>query len=215
MDSQAPPTSRPTPHRWLRRISWVLMGTAVLIVGYVGTLIGYQSVEQHRLSSAWDHDHPAVADATPFPAPGTGGPAIQVAPHAHLADGEPVGRLSIQSVGFSAIVTEGADSGILSAGPGHDDRTGYPGEGRLIVIGNHNGFSFSWDGVHTGDVITVEMAYGRYRYKVVKRSIVDGDEAVLSEAPPGEVLDVSTCWPLWQGAFARQRLVFTAVPVAG
>jgi len=59
----------------------------------------------------------------------------------------------------------------------------------------------------------VEMPYGRYHYKVVKRTIVDGDEAVLSEAPPGEMLDVSTCWPLWQGSFARQRLVFSAVPV--
>jgi LPXTG-site transpeptidase (sortase) family protein len=193
------------------------MGTAVLLAGYVGVLVAYENVQQGRLSSAWTHDHPpgSVTDAT-FAPPGTTPAALLV--HAHLVDGEPVARLLVPSIGYSAIVTEGVDSGWLSGGPGHDERTGYPGEGRIILIGNHNGFSFSWDGIQPQAEVVLETYWGaRYHYRVVRRQIVDGDDtAVLSRAThSGEELVLSTCWPLWAGALARQRLVFEALPVTG
>jgi LPXTG-site transpeptidase (sortase) family protein len=191
------------------------MGTAVVLVGYVGMLVGYEWISQQRLSSAWNHDHPAasIPDAKFSQLQATG---LNLRPH--LGDGQPLARIVIPSVNFSAIVTEGSDRGFLTSGPGHDNRTGYPDEGRLVLIGNHNGFSFSWDGIKTGDAIVIEMSYGRYRYTVTKRYIVDGDDtSVISRLSnrPGETLAISTCWPLWQGAFARQRLVFEAVPVQG
>ena len=45
----------------------------------------------------------------------------------HLADGQPLARLHIPRINFDAIVTEGSESGVLSAGPGHENHTGYPG----------------------------------------------------------------------------------------
>ncbi|TMD93635.1 MAG: sortase [Chloroflexi bacterium] len=117
----------------------------------------------------------------------------------------------------AAVVTEGAGRGILSAGPGHDDHTDYPGEGGLILIGNHNGFSSSWNDVHAGDTVSLDTAYGRYFYKINQRYIRDGSDRTYIDHPKdgnGEVLELVTCWPLWQGAFAPQRLVFEAVPVA-
>jgi sortase A len=193
--------------RWLKRISWVLMGTAILIVGYVGLLIGYQSYQQHRLTAAWDHDHPLIADAKPAAVS-----SIQ-ALHPHLADGATLGRLSMSSVGFTAMVTEGSDSGFLSSGPGHDNRTAYPGERGTIVIGNHNGFSFSWNALKVGDPVVVEVAYGRYHYSITKRYIIDGgDTTAIARPRNGETLMLTTCWPLWAGSFAHQRLVFEAVP---
>lgn len=193
------------------------MGSAVVLAAYVGVLVGYENVQQARLGSAWARDHPAgsVVDATFAPA---GATAAHLVLHAHLVDGEPVARLVIPSVGYSAIVTEGAESGWLSGGPGHDDRTGYPGEGRVVLFANHNGFSFSWNGIQPGAEVMVETYWGgRYHYRVVRRQIVNGDDTKVLEraSRSGEELVLSTCWPLWAGALAGQRLVFEAVPAAG
>lgn len=183
------------------------MGLAIVIVGYVGVLIGYQSYQQHRLSSAWDRDHPTISDAN-LAASGIG----LLNHHPHLGDGEAIARLKLPSVGFNAIVTEGSDSTWLSSGPGHDDRTAYPGEGGTVVIGNHNGFSFSWNDLKVGDSVVLEMSYGRFHYNISKRYIVDGGDTTVVDKPrAGETLLLTTCWPLWQGSFAHQRLVFEAV----
>lgn len=198
--------------RWLRRTSWVLMGIAVLIVGYVGTLVGYENYEQHKLLSAWNDTHTTVTDAQPVSS------GVFVTKHPHLADGEAMAKLSLPAIGFTAVVTEGADRGILSSGPGHDDHTDYPGEGGLILIGNHNGFSTSWNDVKNGDIVTVDTNYGRFFYKINQRYIVDGSSRTYIDNPKdghGEVLELVTCWPLWEGAFAPQRLVFEATPVNG
>jgi LPXTG-site transpeptidase (sortase) family protein len=197
-------------HRWLRRSSYALMAIAVIILGYVGVLIGYQSYEQRKLSSEWDQatNGGQVADIT-FTSATT--PVVRP----HLADGKPMAKLVMAKVGFSAIVTEGSQTGVLTSGPGHDEHTKYPGEGGLILVGNHNGFSGSWDGMQQGDDIVVETTYGRFHYRITTREIIDGgDDAVVQNlVTSGETLVVTTCWPLWQGAFAHQRLVFIATPV--
>ena len=193
------------------------MSVGVLLIAYVGVLVGYQSYQQHRLESAWNTAHPAGTIADAAPAASTAGAGAGAAAFTelqpHLADGQPLARLLIPRIGFEAIVTEGSDSGVLSAGPGHEDHTGYPGEGRIILIGNHNGFSLSWGDLHAGDTIQLEMGYGRYTYTIGKREIVSGnDQAVVRNPEPGEHLYLTTCWPLWQGALAGDRLVFIADP---
>jgi len=196
--------------RGLRWTSWVLMGLAVLVIGRVGLAVAYESFEQHRLLASWDHDHPAVHDAEPS------GSATFLRLRPHLAAGEPIARMIVPSIGFRAVVTEGADTGILSRGPGHDVHTAYPGEGGLILIGNHNGFSSSWDGIRPGDGVAIDTDHGRYRYRVARRSVVDGDDRTeIDAAPEAERLVLVTCWPLWQGSLARQRLVIVATPVTG
>jgi LPXTG-site transpeptidase (sortase) family protein len=187
------------------------MALAVVILGYVGLLIGYQSYEQRRLSSQWDEaTHGGQVADVVFTQASLQTPVIRP----HLADGQPIAKLTMPKVGFSAIVTEGDATGVLSSGPGHDEHTAYPGEGGLILIGNHNGFSGSWDGMQAGDEIVVETTYGRYHYKITKRSIIDGnDQSVVQGHFSSETLMVMTCWPLWQGAFATQRLVLQASPV--
>jgi LPXTG-site transpeptidase (sortase) family protein len=192
------------------------MGIGVVLVGYVGVLVGYQDFQQHRLEAAWNKLHPASAihDVAPVKTVLANGSAVAfTVQRPHLADGEALARLLIPRINFEAIVTEGSDSGVLSAGPGHEDHTGYPGEGRIVLIGNHNGFSMSWGDLHPGDIIKVEMSYGRYTYRIEKREIVGGDDQQVVRSPEaGEHLYLTTCWPLWAGAFAQQRLVFIATP---
>ncbi|MFN2568289.1 MAG: sortase [Candidatus Dormibacteria bacterium] len=180
------------------------MGGAGLLIGYIVVLVGYQNVQQSHLSDSWGHDHPLVADAV-LASTGTH--------HAHLADGQAVAKLSLPTVGYDGIVAEGADRGILTGGPGHDDRTAYPGEGGVVLISNHNGFSMSWNNLQAGDAAVVEMPYGRYRYRITSRTIVPGDDTgVLDKKRSGETLLLTTCWPLWQGNLAGERLVFEARP---
>ena len=193
------------------------MSVGVLLVGYVGVLVGYQDYQQHRLQGLWAAIPKGTSklDAKTAPAPSGQMAAFPIL-RSHLADGQPLARLSIKRIGFDAIVTEGSDTGILSSGPGHEDHTGYPGEGHMILIGNHNGFSMSWGDLHAGDVIQLEMSYGTYKYRIEKRDIVSGDDQSIVRRPEsGEHLYLTTCWPLWAGAFARERLVFIAAPVTG
>jgi sortase A len=118
------------------------------------------------------------------------------------------------SVHFSAVVTEGIDGGILSSGPGHDHHTAYPGEGGIILVGNHNGFSLNWGDLHRGDQVRVDTGYGTYVYRIDDRSVVPGDDrSYIDRNRDTETLLLVTCWPLWQGGFARERLVLEAAPV--
>ena len=200
---------------WQRALRWTsigLMGLAILLVGYVGTLIGYQNYQQHRLNNLFN-DRTATAGVHDVLRSAAEQPVLRP----HLDIGEPILKLDLPSVGFSAIVTEGADTGVLSGGPGHDIHTGYPGEGSLILIGNHNGFSMSWGDLKVGDhiVLTTSGDGARYTYGITGRSIVDGaDQSVVDSRVHGkETLLLTTCWPLWQGSLARQRLVFDATPL--
>src|SRR5215472_5399590 len=89
--------------RWLRRASWACLGLGVLLFGYVGVLVGYQNFQQGRLSSDWAKAHPAASIHN-----GSYGAASAVSIHLvpHMAEGEPVARISIPSVGYQGIVTE-------------------------------------------------------------------------------------------------------------
>ena len=59
-----------------------------------------------------------------------------------------------------------------------------------------------------GDEIDVETRYGVYRYRVTGSQVVNPDNrTVLVPNSDGYHLTLTTCWPLWAGAFATQRYV--------
>lgn len=197
-------------HRRLRRGSWGLMGIALLVGAYALTLVAYQGYQQHRLLADWDRLHPPQS----IPVTGHAAPGVVLAGHPHLAAGNPIFRLSIPSIHVDSVVTEGIDGGILSSGPGHDPHTAYPGEGGLILVGNHNGLSLAWGDLRPGDEVRLDTGYGSAVYRIDARSVVGGDDRTyIDRGPDGERLVLVTCWPLWQGALARQRLVLEAAPV--
>ena len=70
--------------------------------------------------------------------------------------------------------------------------------------------------VDTGDIVGLDTTYGRFHYRITQRYITSGTDRSYIDHPrsgTGEVLELVTCWPLWQGAFAPDRLVFEATPV--
>ena len=165
--------------------------------------------EQHRLNQAWTYE-----------------PGVRKAPKA-IDSGlqQPVNgvdfALRIPKLDYFAAVKEGVDSGVLYASPGHYPSTMWPGTAGTVGVAAHNVYWINFPQLAKGDEIDVETRYGLYRYRVVGTRVVNpSDRTVLVTNSGGHHLTLTTCWPLWAGAFATQRYVifadqFWPVPVRG
>ena len=120
--------------------------------------------------------------------------------------------IRVPKLNYFAAIKEGVDSGILYASPGHYPKTPWPGDTGTVGVAAHNVYWINFPELRQGDEIDLETRYGVYRYRVVSTEIVDPDNrtALVADAP-GYNLALTTCWPLWAGAFATQRYVIHAV----
>src|SRR6266851_3231528 len=61
------------------------------------------------------------------------------------------------------------------------------------------------------DGVDLAIRYGRYRYRLVSTEIVKpNSRTALVTDVNGYHLTLTTCWPLWAGAFATQRYIIHA-----
>jgi len=82
---------------------------------------------------------------------------------------------------------------------------GRPGYGRSC---GHNVYWINFPELAPGDEIDLDTLYGTFKYHVTGSAIVNPDNrSVLVPDAPGYHLTLTTCWPLWAGAFATQRYV--------
>jgi len=185
-----------------RFVSWIILGTAISLFLYVGSNVAYTASSQAELSTTWDHQHGHSSVV--------GQPLTVAFERPRLADGQPLAKITVPSIGFSGIVLEGSDSKILSGGPGHVDGTAYPGEPDNVVISNHNSYSLVWGNLKTGEDINLQTDYGSFTYRVTGFKIVGANDRKVT-APTGKAsLTFITCYPLWAGALATQRYVVLA-----
>jgi sortase A len=106
---------------------------------------------------------------------------------------------------------EGTDTGTLRKGPGHYPTTPLPGERGTSAIAGHRttyGAPFRrLDKLRRGQRITLDMAYGRFIYRVERARIVDDqDLSVLRRVRHNRVI-LTACHPLYSAA---QRIVVFA-----
>jgi sortase A len=119
--------------------------------------------------------------------------------------------IRVPKLGYYAAIKEGVDSGVLYASPGHYPRTPWPGDPGTVGVAAHNVYWINFPQLRQGDEIDLETRYGVYRYRVVSTEIVNpNDRTALVADAPGYNLALTTCWPLWAGAFATQRYVIHA-----
>ena len=120
--------------------------------------------------------------------------------------------IRVPKLDYFAAIKEGVDSGVLYASPGHYPQTPWPGDPGTVGVAAHNVYWINFPELKKGDEIDLETRYGVYRYRMVSAEIVDPDNrtALIAHAP-GYNLALTTCWPLWAGAFATQRYVIHAV----
>jgi sortase A len=122
--------------------------------------------------------------------------------------------IRVPRLNYFAAVKEGIDSGVLYSGPGHYPSTMWPGDPGTVGVAAHNVYWINFPQLSKGDEVDVETRYGLYRYRVTGSQIVNPDNrSVLVPNSDGYHLTLTTCWPLWAGAFATQRFVIFAQQV--
>jgi LPXTG-site transpeptidase (sortase) family protein len=180
----------------LRLVALFCMFTGlVLIALYAGGM--WQGVqEQQRLTRLWNglgiqHYGPPVTD-----------PSLQ-----HPVDGIDF-AIRVPRLGYLAAVKEGITSSVLYASPGHYPQTVWPGDPGTVGVAAHNVYWINFPQLAPGDEIDLETRYGTFKYHVTGSTIVNPDNrSVLVPNAAGYHLTLTTCWPLWAGAFATQRYV--------
>ena len=116
--------------------------------------------------------------------------------------------ISIPKLHYFAAVKEGIDSTVLYDGPGHYPQTPWPGDPGTVGVAAHNVYWIDFPKLAKGDEVDLQTRYGNYRYRVTGSTIVNPDNrTVLVPNAAGFHLTLTTCWPLWAGAFATQRYV--------
>ena len=116
--------------------------------------------------------------------------------------------IRVPRLGYYAAVKEGVSSGVLYASPGHYPTTAWPGDPGMVGVAAHNVYWINFPQLAKGDEIDIETRYGIYRYRVTGSEVVNPDNrSVLVPDANGFHLTLTTCWPLWAGAFATQRYV--------
>ncbi len=211
------------------------LGTLMIVagLGFIGwallvwqwqdpvTLV-YTKYEQHRLTERYERQAERYAPiAAPSTAPATSRRAqLQtLAAEARryrltMRAGEPLGRITVKRMGVSMILVNGTDTGSLKKGPGRDERTAMPGEGRLVYVAGHRttyAAPFAdIDKMRTGDEVRVELPYATFVYRVTGHVIVPADDVGRLQNRGREEIALQACHPRF---FASQRYIVYARPL--
>ena len=129
-------------------------------------------------------------------------------------EGAPVARLVIAKIALDDIVLEGVTAGALNGGPGHLPGSALPGDEGNAVISAHRDRHFRRLGeLGIGDTITTRTLTDSVSWRIVSRRVVNR-EAPAIRAEKGQVLTLTTCWPIGYLGGAPDRLILRAVPLA-
>ena len=200
-----------------RLFSWLLMGTALSLLIFSGSNAAFDVTSQGELAGAWDRTHhaPAASALAPTTTGGTELGGLLTIQRPRLAVGQPLAKLSVPAAGnWKGIVLEGSDDRVLSGGPGHLVGTAYPGEPDNMVISNHNTYSMQFSSLKVGDQMILDADYGHFVYRVTGFKTVPATDRTVTGHSSRAMLTFTTCYPLWAGAFAKERYVITAEQVA-
>lgn len=128
--------------------------------------------------------------------------------------GEGVGMLSIGKIDAEIPIIEGTSEYDLKKGVGHYEGTSYPLDDDQIVLSGHRDTVFRrMKEVEIGDIMTVNMPYGDFDYRVVNTRIVDAEDRTIIVPHDKETLTVTTCHPFSYVGNAPNRYIIDAEPI--
>lgn len=163
---------------------------------------------------------PPAATSDPFtvvePTPSIPGPAPQTVapPPATPVDGYSF-ELRIPVLGYSGMVHQGVSLSVLARGPGHYSSTPWPGQHGNVGVAGHNTPWLSFSRLKAGDRVEIRTQHGLYVYEITGSRVVNPDDRTVLAQTPDDRLTMTSCYPLWAGALATHRLVFTARRIGG
>jgi sortase A len=186
----SPPSLQVRPQPVARRaLSLLLLATGVALLVYVGVQYGQMLTRQQQLKVQWQQQ--ATSPAFREKPAGTG-----------------LTRLKIPKISLDAMVAEGTSRKELLLGPGHLEKTAFPGEsGNAVIAAHRDTFFRHISELDQGDEIVVERNGRTFRYEVTGKKVVK-PEAVSVIAPSRDArLTLITCYPTYYIGHAPERLV--------
>jgi sortase A len=124
-------------------------------------------------------------------------------------------EISAPAIGYQAMVRQGVGSNVLYLGPGHYPGTPWPGQPGNVGVAAHNTYWLSFNRLRVGDRVEIRTQHGLYVYEITGSKVVSPTDRTVLAATNDDRLTLTTCYPLWAGAFATERLVFTAREIGG
>ena len=186
-------------------VAFVVAGSA--LVAWAGNSYARGWLSQERARSAWEQ-RVARAEVERGRALANGSAAPGGA-----AEGAPVARLLIPKIGLDDIILEGVTPVALNGGPGHLPGSALPGSKGNAVISAHRDRHFKRLGeLIIGDTVETQTIDNRVTWTIIGRKVVSREAPVI-RTEPGEVLTLTTCWPIGYLGGAPDRLILRAVPV--
>jgi LPXTG-site transpeptidase (sortase) family protein len=123
--------------------------------------------------------------------------------------------MSVPALGYRSGVLEGVQRSVLDRGPGHYPTTPWPGQPGNVGVAAHNTYWLSFSRLKAGDRVEIRTPGGLYVYEITGSRVVGANDRTVLVQTADHRLTLTTCYPLWAGAFATQRLVFTAREIGG
>ena len=237
--------------RVLRAMGWVLVWAGLLVLVFVAyELWGTGLVtagHQRALRQQFDRELRATGGGHPGPATtsaagagsgrvpaggGTGGGNRPVTGRGNrtaaagtvsgtVADGQPVGVITIPAIGANYVVVQGTDATDLALGPGHYPGTPMPGQpGNVGIAGHRTTYLhpfFDLNELVPGDPVYVTTPRGRFRYDVTRAVVVAPTDVSVLDPTPTPTLTLTTCNPRYSAAtrlVVQASLVSPAAPAA-
>jgi LPXTG-site transpeptidase (sortase) family protein len=155
-----------------------------------------------------------VAPAASFAVPAGAKPDVQAAPAQTPVDGVWF-EMRVPAIGYSGAVRQGVGLNVLDSGPGHYPTTPWPGQPGNVGVAGHNTFWLSFSHLKSGDRVEIQTQHGLYLYVISGSKVVSPSDRTVLAATGDDRLTLTTCYPLWAGAYATQRLIFTAREIGG
>ena len=181
-------------------LACIVVGILLMVTFAYGMWHGFS--DQQQLNHDWQQQVGTVGTAPASSLPAGIDPKLK-----HPVKGIDF-AIRVPRLHYFAAVREGTTATILYSGPGHYPGTVWPGDQGTVGVAAHNVYWINFPLLKVSVEIDIETRYGIFRYRVTGSRVVNpNDRTVLVAHAPGYHLVLTTCWPLWAGAFATQRYV--------
>jgi sortase A len=208
---------RPVHHRPLRILSTALITAGLVVLAdAVATLVwqepvsaAYASLQQSRAGSELEElesefDPGDVGFLTENASEAARARVLAERFERTIADGQPIGRIEVDSIGLETVLMNGTDTSTLQKGPGRYPQTPLPGMGGTTGIAGHRttyGAPFRRiNEITEGDEIRVELPYAAFTYEVSKHEIVKPGDVQIVDPVGYERVVLTACHPLYSAA---------------
>jgi sortase A len=193
-----------------RRLEHALFLVAALALGWCTWTLADAARYERAQSERLDH-LPRRGTAARGP-----GPFKAEATRTEARENGLVGRLEMDRLGLSAIVSEGTGSRTLRRAVGHVPGTAFPGETGNVVLAAHRDRHFRpLRKVEEGDLVRLTTPDGTFVYRVDDARVVEpGSTDLVQPASRAPVLTLVTCYPFYFVGDAPLRFIVRASLVA-